>query len=156
MWIPSPTGARDHLAVHHKNAVVVARDVVLEDHGRAVFDRLFKCRGHLLRVLQVQRYAAAVIRIERFDDDREPDSLGSGDSLRRFVDDRLARHGQPEIGQDLVGERLVASDVDGDVCRFARNRRLDPPLVFSVTELYEGLIVESDPGNVPLDSSSHE
>ena len=115
-----------------------------------------KAVAHLVEGLEVDRYAAAVVAVERLDDDGEAQPHRLFDRLLGVADDRLPGHGQPELIEDLMRQPLVGGDLDGDVAGLAGERRLDALLVLAVAELHQRALVQADPGDVPLLGGAHQ
>jgi hypothetical protein len=149
-------GDGDHAAADDEDAVVEAGDVVLDDDGARVLLGLLERGSDGLGGLEVDRDAAAMVGVERLDDDGVPEALGGGHGPFGGADDLLARDRQAEVPEDLVGLLLVGGDADGDVAGLGGDRRLDPLLVAPVAELHQRLIIEADPGNVALLGGAHE
>ena len=149
-------GHGGHAAVDHQDAVVVAGLVALDDHPRADPPRLLVGLPHLLGGPEVDRHRLAVMAVERLDHHREAEPLGLLRRLLRVADDRLPRHGEPELLEDALGQPLVGGDLGGDLAGLAGEGRLDALLVLAVAELHERSFVEADPGDVPLLGGAHQ
>jgi hypothetical protein len=78
-------GHRGQPAVDDQAPVVAAGDVGLDDHPAATGLVLGDREGlaHVVRVLQVEAHAPAVVAIQRLDHDGVADPLGHGDRLVR-------------------------------------------------------------------------
>ena len=141
-------GHRHQLAADDEHAVVEPGEEVLDDHAAGVLAGLLEGGAHLVSGLQIERDAATVVRVERLDDDRIPEALGSGGGGLGGAHHALARHGQAELAEDAVRLLLVGGDLDRDVARLRGDGGLDALLVLAVTELHEAVVVEAHPGDV--------
>ena len=148
-----PLGDGGHPAVDDQAAVVLAGDERLHDaHPAArllLGDR--ERLAHVVVVLQVEADAAAVVAVERLDDDREADPAGRGHGLVGGAHRLLLGHRQPGRAEQLGREVLVGGDVDRDRAGLGGHRGADPLGVDALAELDEGVLVEPDPGDVAAD-----
>jgi len=147
---------RHHLAVDHQDAVVVPWLEALDDHHRGELIGGLERRPHLLGGGEVDRHPLAVVAVERLDDHRIAQPLGGGHGVLRPAHPLLLRHRQPEVAEDLVGQPLVGSDVDGGVTCLAGHRRLDAALVLAVAELHQRAVVQADPRHVAVLGGAHQ
>ena len=139
-------GDRGDLAADHEAAVVVARDVALDDEVAAAALAAGALEGGADGLLgpEVEVDAAAVVAVERLDDAREADPERGLDGRVLGVDDLALRDGQAGRVEEPVRQALVARDVDGDPRRLRGHRRPDPLLVDALAELDERVAVEPD------------
>ena len=140
----------DELAADDEHAVVEAGEECLDDDATRVFARFFERDFHIVVGLQVERHAAAVIGVERFDDDWPSEAVCGADGAVGRANDVLARDRQAEVVEDVIRLFLVGGDRDRDVARLARDRRLNALLVFAVTELNERGVVQTEPRDFAL------
>jgi hypothetical protein len=67
---------RDNLSVDHQHSVIVAGEELFDDDGPAMRQSLLEAPANLLFVLQVERYSAAVVAVQRLRYYRIPDRRG--------------------------------------------------------------------------------
>ncbi len=151
-----PLRRRHHLAVDDQDPVVVPLLEGLDDHHRGEFVRLLERDQHLLRGGQVDRDPLAVVAVERLDHHGIADPFRGLDGVVGAAHPLLARHGEAEVREDLVGQPLVRGDVHRGVARLAGDGRLDAALVLAVAELHERALVQADPRHVPLLGGAHQ
>lgn len=72
-------------------------------------------------IADIQRDAASMIPVERFDDDRPPEPLALGQRRLRRTNYPALRHRQTRLGEQALGQVLVAGDVDRDLSGVAGN-----------------------------------
>ena len=119
--------------------------------------RLLERGADLVAVLEVERDAAPVVRVERLHDDRDIRAARPRAAAASAVrTTRWRGHGQAEVAEDAVRLFLVGGDLDGDVARLGRDRRLDALLVLAVAELHEAVVVQAQPRDVALLGGAHE
>ena len=148
-----PLGDRGEPAVDDQAAVVAAGDVGLHDHpaaaGLLLGDR--ERLADVLGVLQVEADAAAVVAVERLDDDGVADPLGHRGRLVGGAHRLLLGHRQAGRTEQPGGEVLVGGHVDGDRAGGRGHGGADPLLVHALAELHQRVLVEPDPGDVAGD-----
>src|SRR5690606_6983468 len=129
-------------AAYHQHPVVVAFQLLLDYHLARHLVGTPVGSLHLGLAADAERDAAALVTVERLDDDRcAKVGEGSHGVLER-VDDLTARHGYPRVSQKLLGQRLVSSYVDGDVTGLVGDSCLDQAAVAAITELHQVGVVE--------------
>ena len=149
-------GDGDEPAVDHQHPVVLAGDEALDDDASAVLPRDGERPANLVGAGDVDGDPAAVVAVERLH------HHGVADLLRRLhrvllpLHQALSRHREAEFCEDAVGLLLVRGQLDGDVRGAAGDGGLHPLLVTSVAELDEALLVEPDPGDLPLLRRPHQ
>ena len=110
-----PARSGGELAVDHQKPVVVALQHGLHYHRRPLGIGGLECGSDTVLGSDIDGDAAAMIAVERLDDDRITDSVGGTYRLVHVVDQPLLRRRQAEIGKQPVGEILVRRDFNGDV-----------------------------------------
>gem|GEM_PF-7088930 len=140
-------GDGDQPPVHHEDAVVVALEMLLDEHAAAVLRRLVERPAHLLVRRQPDAHAAAVVAVERLDHHRKAQPLRLARGVVGAAHDRAARHRHARVREKALGEVLVARGLDRDERRPARDARAQPLLMLAVAELDEARLVEADDGD---------
>ena len=149
-------GRRDQPSIDHEQPIVAPGDERLDDHGTARLARLAECLAHMRAVFQIERNTAAVIAVVGFHHDRKAELLRRERCLFLGVDQSLLWNRQAEISENAIGLLLVGSDLDRDVARLARDRRLDAALIARVPELNQALMIEADDRDVALFRRAHQ
>ena len=146
----------DEFAVDDEQTMVVAFQIRFDDDRTRDFFRFVETGDHFRFVRQADRDTAAMVAVVGLGDDRIADAArganGAGFALHQF----LARHGQAERTEDLVGLFLVAGQFDRDMRRFSRHRGLDALLVLAVAKLHERLFVQTQPRDVAFFRRFHQ
>ena len=113
LWRFAPRGG-DQLVAHHQQAVVVARQVALDQ------DIFAEARGggeagvELLAGGDVDRHALALVAVLRLDHHRQADFQGGGPGIVRIGDAATLRHRHAGGVQQLLGQLLVLRDRFGN------------------------------------------
>ena len=129
----------------------------LDDHGAAVLARLLECRAHVRPRREVDRHAAAVVRVVGLDHHGKADF----DRCRAPLPPRCRPvAGAAPADPRSLRIRLVSSLSEAISTamwrRLAGDGRLDAPLAPAVAELDQAVLVEPQPGNVPRLGGAHQ
>jgi hypothetical protein len=135
---------RDDLPADDQHAVLVAADVALHQHRRAL--GIGELEGGLAVgfVRDVQRDAAAMVAVAGLDDDRQADVLGDFPGLRRRLHLLAFGHRHADGLQQGLGQVLVAGDALGDGAGHVGLGRPDAALARAVAELHQVAVVQAD------------
>ncbi len=149
-------GGGDQLSIDHQQAVVVAGDVGLHDHRARVLARGFKAFAHFVVGGQVDADAAAVVAVVGLGN-HSATQLARGAHRAAVVDHQLlARHRQPQQGEDLVGLLLVTGELHRYMRGAAGHRGLDALLETAMAQLDQRPLVEAQPGDAALLGRAHQ
>ena len=148
-----PLGDGLHPATHDEAAVVAAGDEGLHHHAAPAGLALGDVEGGAdgVGAAEVQAHAAAVVAVQRLDDDRVADPVGRRDRGLHRAHRLAARHRQPRRREQLGGEVLVAGDVDRERAGPRGHGGPDALGVDALAELHQGVLVEADPRDVAAD-----
>ena len=127
---------RDDLVAYHQDAVVGARDVVLDKRRPAHFADRGERAARFLRRLDDENVSPVVTEHRLHDDPGTEPVVGRG-CLRRVMHHGALGHGDARGGQHLLSDRLIAGDVHADDRGLVRARRPDQPPVGAVAELQQ-------------------
>ena len=130
--------------IDHQHAMIHALDVALDQHTApaCVFTGSQVGRVDLLILDEINRDAAAMICVQRFDHNRVAYGPGRSYCLAFRENQPLLRHGQAQIPQQIVRVLLVTGNFYRDVRGLAGDRGLDALLESPVSELHQGVLVE--------------
>src|SRR4051794_39955756 len=99
--------------------------------------------SQLLFGLDVERYAASVISVERLARQGKMQRLQKWQGLRDVANDAAGRHRNAGVAEQLLGELFVAGDIRSDRRCPSRDARADAHLLAPVTQLHEAVVVEA-------------
>ena len=127
---------RDDPVAHHQDAVVGARNVVLDEGRAAVGADHGERAARFLGRLNDEDVPPVVTRHWLHDGPAAEPAEGRG-GFRRVLNDDAFRHGNARGRHQLLGDRLVTGDVHPDDRGLLCARRPDQPPVGSIAELEE-------------------
>jgi hypothetical protein len=138
----------EELSVHHQQAVMCARHILLDQHQTVPARRLERC-DHFLIGLQIDRNGDAEIGGRRFHH-HGVSQIARRLSGRIKVERReAARHRQAAAAQQVAGKMLVAGDESCEVALGVAQRIAGPHLTAAMAELQNSLARDqAPPGNV--------
>jgi hypothetical protein len=143
-------------ARHHQQPMFMSRHEALDEHLAAM------AVGHrpggldLFARAQVQRHAAAVVAVGRFHDHRQSDVLGRGPGLGRAGGTLALGHRHADLGQQALGQVLVAGDAFGDGAGAVGLGGPDPMLAAAVAELHQVAAVQTQMRDAALGGAGHD
>ncbi len=140
-----PLGDGRQVAADDQAAVVVARDVRLDDDvpGPALAEGDGERRADVRLVADVEHDAPAVVAVERLEDARVAETTRGAHRLVLGLDHLGPRHGQTRGVEQPVGQLLVGRDVDRDAAGPRRHGRPDPLLVDALAQLDQAVAIEA-------------
>ena len=141
-------GARHDATIHDEHTMIPPIVEMLDEHLTRVLSGDFPRIHDSLRRIELARDAAAVARVDRFEDYRISDLTGSLDCSIERAHHAATRHGQSDVTEKAFRVLFVLRDLDGDRARRPRDRRLNAPEVAPEAELHERSRVEPAHGNV--------
>src|SRR5215217_6731315 len=134
---------RDDPAANHEDAIVTAFVLLLDNDLSAVHRSLFETPPNLLGRAQVEADPPAVVAVQRLDDHGAAQALRGRDGLVGGADQSALRRGDPDLGQQALGQVLVAGGLDGDQRGLAGDAGADALLVRPPAQLDQALVVET-------------
>ena len=139
-----PLRGADEAARDDEEAEVVALQKLLDDDLVAELQGVLVGQPQLVLAADVRQHAPAVRCVERLDDDRPAELLGDLDGLVLVAGDLAPGHGHAVVAEELLGQALVARDLDAELAGRRGDRRLDPLLVDARAEHDEGAVVQAE------------
>ena len=127
-----------HALADHEHAVVVAFDVLLDDHLAPELQRAVERGLHSVRTshsTHPRRHALAVVAAKRFQHHPSADAMRCGQCGFERGHRATLRHRQAGLAQQALGHFLVAGNADRDVAGLARQCGLDALLLRAPAEL---------------------
>src|SRR5579871_1900654 len=125
----------------------MAGEVPFDQHIGAKSPRAFPGGSDLFAGLEINRHAVAVIRITRFDNDRQANVAGGQPGFVSVVDEPASGGWNTNLRKNSLCQPLVARDRLREVSGPAGNRSLNAPLARPVSQLQQAISVNARHGN---------
>eukprot|EP01038_Epipyxis_sp_PR26KG_P014792 gene14792-19877_t len=140
----------DHLAAHHQQAVLVARDEALHHHVAALGVGHVVGRFDVFLLAQVQRHAPAVVAVGGLDHHGQADVLCGLPGFLGAVDDLAFGDGHAAGLEQALGQILVAGNAFSNRAGVLGLGGPDAALAGAVAQLHQVAVGQADRWNLAV------